>query len=122
MYLTGVPWPVFIGFTDDPILFAREMRRINLDDEMPPFVLKKGGATTHFMRGDDGMLRMVITIEGHRKQTKAVVAALIAHEAVHVWEHVCDEMGGPDPQGEHAAYGVQWITVCILEHLWRKGK
>ncbi len=49
-----------------------------------------------------------------------VLAATVAHEAVHVWQTHCDHIGEHQPGREQEAYAVEWITRTLLEEFERR--
>lgn len=117
-YFDTGSWPVAIGFTSDEAAFFKEMKRIKLEDRIE-FVVSGKGASTHILT-TDGTRVIIITLKRKTCPNRASEAALVAHEAFHAWEWVCEKMGNEHPRGEHAAYAIQWITYNILEELWGK--
>ena len=50
-----------------------------------------------------------------RGQLDSETCGLIVHEAVHVWQAICEAMGEEQPSTEFEAYSLQAITQCLLE-------
>lgn len=117
-YFEAGAWPIKFGFTTDPLAFEREQRRLGLESsDMAPFCGSGNfdGQTATFNCG--GVKIVVVTLDVKRKMSRDQRIGVIVHEAVHVWEEVCNAMRGENPGGEVAAYAVQWITLCILSEL-----
>lgn len=57
----------------------------------------------------------IVCVRPRSKQTRAAYAALIVHEAVHVWQKCRREIGESDPSAEFEAYAIQSITQTLLK-------
>lgn len=118
-YFNMGPWPIYVGFTKCPEAFSKEMARLKIDDIN--FVNSGANATMHaFRKGGGGDLTCIITLATSGKN-RACVAALIAHEAVHVAQELWDSIGEHNPGREAESYLIQMITQCCLEELWKTG-
>ena len=112
-YFDTGAWPVIFGFTDSQIDLQREFKRLNCQDvPVPLFPTGKDGAT--YIMSTDGTRTLIVCIPKDRKVQRHVMTALVVHEATHVWQEVCREMGEEEPGTEIEAYAIQWITQCIL--------
>lgn len=114
-YFNMGPWHIFVGFTISPADFDKEMARLGVKGER--FVGGGGtnhaAATTHMLELK-GYLTCIITLADNSKYDIAQVAALLAHEAVHVAQQLWRNCGETQPGDEAEAYLVQYITqVCL---------
>jgi hypothetical protein len=81
-----------------------------------PF-LKAGGkseahATTHMFESAEGGTIAVVSMVP--SDDVLVDYALIVHEAVHVWQAICEEIGETSPSSEFEAYSVQSICYNLF--------
>lgn len=108
------PWPIYVGFTDSPKAFRKEMKRLKVANP-PEFILNShSNATAHTLEFE-GSLTTIITMEPAKGKPVEQVAALIAHEAVHVAQQLWEHIGEDRPGREAEAYLVQMVTQCCLE-------
>ena len=73
------------------------------------YVTHDANATTHFLNNSDGRRATIVCIRPDPKRTGIQVAALLAHEAVHVFQSYCDYIGEDHPSKEFEAYCIQNI-------------
>jgi hypothetical protein len=66
------------------------------------------GASTHFLKNDRNESVAIVCLYDH-KHLKEQVYALLAHEAIHVWQEVLEVMGEKGPSPEFEAYSIQQI-------------
>jgi hypothetical protein len=94
--------------------FRKLLKRIDLARDLwPAFVNPNAHATAHFLeRGDRGLA--IVCIVPDKSRTREQVHALIAHEAVHVWQDVRRRIGEKEPSSEFEAYAVQSIVQDLL--------
>lgn len=78
------------------------------------------GATTHILSDCHGSLVCLVNCHFETKDA-AQVAALMAHEAVHVWKAQMDDIGEDCPGEEIEAYGIQNITQTLYAEAIRRG-
>lgn len=95
--------------------FHKELRKLKVPIHSYPAHTKyAGGASTHYLEcGDDKVA--IVCIGDVATGTKGQIHALIAHEAVHVWQVICEELGETSPSMEFEAYSIQQITQNLLE-------
>ena len=95
--------------------FHKELKKLKVPlHSYPEHTKYSDGASTHYLEKGGG--RVAIVCLGNTKgYTKEQVYALIAHEAVHIWQAICDELGEDTPSAEFEAYSLQQITQNLLE-------
>jgi hypothetical protein len=72
----------------------------------------KSGVTHHFTC--KGKLTCVVCISVPKGTSKGQVYALLVHEAVHIWQEYCDDIGEKRPSQEFEAYTIQSISQCLM--------
>lgn len=72
-------------------------------------------ATTHVFTGDAGGTRNVVCIRTSPAQSSVSIAALLVHEAVHIWQGYCENIGEKEPSTEFEAYGIQMLSQYLLD-------
>lgn len=60
---------------------------------------------------------VVSVLADKEKYSTAQIAALCAHEAYHVFQKACEDVGELNPSSEFSAYSIQQITQTILDRL-----
>jgi len=115
-------WPCYVGFTSKQSEFDAEMVRLKVDPAPDWIGNPHSAATTHFLTNRD-MLTVIVCIERQKRRSREQIAALIAHEAVHVMQ--CMEQQfypGSRFDDETQAYLVQYLTQNFLyEYVTRDG-
>lgn len=81
------------------------------------FVTEGAYASTHCLRNTDGSIAHIVAVDKERAKdyTGVDIAALLVHEAVHVWQNTevdAGEMGCFGKEGE--AYAVQCISLTLM--------
>lgn len=116
-------WPVFLGFTMSPDDFAEALKRMEVEQDVPFLGRPGANATTHIFERH-GALTFIITLaKPARRHSKEQVAALIAHEALHVVQHMTREMAqGNRFDDESEAYLLQHIVQHCLQAAWNSGR
>jgi len=101
--------------------FQAEMKRMRIKPESrPAFVLNAhSNATTHFfaIEASDGGLQHPVALvclkDSHADPI--VVAGLLVHEAVHIWQAHARRIGSFNDHGdEEEAYAIQWIAQQLM--------
>jgi hypothetical protein len=114
-YFATGSWPVYFGFTTKKKEYDKEVKRIKVK-EPRPWVTPGSNATTHVLLRYDHVT-IIVCLKRKKGISKSQLAALLAHEAAHVWNEVCDAMKGECPKGEHQAYGIQWIVQQMAANM-----
>jgi len=72
------------------------------------------GRCTIYTRGTQ--VACVVTINAKRKNTEnCEVIALLAHEAMHVYQEIRKSMGEEQPSCEFEAYTMQWLLGSLID-------
>lgn len=79
-----------------------------------PWVNKRADATTHLVENQDHGLAAVVCVGDVSRRSPVGVAALLVHEAVHVWQAFCEHSGEKSPSDEFEAYSIQSISHELM--------
>lgn len=95
--------------------FQSQLKRLKVPaSQWPAWISPSGDATTHIMANQENKLCALICIEPDKKQDPNSIVGLLIHEAVHVWQAFCDEIGEDEPSSEFEAYAIQSISQRII--------
>ena len=123
-----IPWadrcllvsPVYFTVCTSEKLFNQELANIKVQDR-PKFTKSPIHAATHYL--EYGNRKAAIVCLTPTKETGIEIAALLCHEAVHIWQYIKRELGESEPSAEMEAYAIQHIAqeLMVLFHKqWRK--
>ena len=100
--------------------FKQALKPLNLS-VVPEWMGSSANATTHFLDNANGELCAVVCLGSEWKNRGSIeVAGLLVHEAVHIWQWYCKDIGEREPGTEQEAYGVQCIAQELLSELARR--
>lgn len=105
--------------------FDQALRDLDIAVEGHPFVNPGSHATTHTYTSVKGSLASIVglSMESAAKVDPIDVAALLVHEAVHVWQNLesgAGQMGCFGTEGE--AYAIQNISAQLMDAYAKKLK
>ena len=91
-------------------------------NEQPPFVSDAFcNATTHFLENVPNQKKAaIVCIADYADKTPAQIAGLLCHEAVHIWQQTCADLGESSPSAELEAYAIQNLTQALIEEFERQ--
>jgi hypothetical protein len=72
-------------------------------------------ATAHYLENAVGELVCIVAIRPTESATGVQIAAMIVHEAVHVFQQFRDSIGEDAPSAEFEAYSIQSISQRLME-------
>lgn len=94
--------------------FRRATRSFGMDDD-GPWLAKYEQACVHSYDTADGLVCIVaLSLDACSRLEPIDIAALLAHEAVHVWQRVEEMMPGASLGREMEAYAVQNIAANLM--------
>lgn len=99
--------------------FRQQVTHLKLP-EIPRWVSARADATAHFFENPDGNTVVVICLSGWKGRNPVEIAGMLVHEAVHVWQTYCDDIGERTPGREQEAYAVQAISQELLAEFARR--
>jgi hypothetical protein len=108
--------PVYIGLCRSAEDLKKEMRRLRIPAADAPEFLS-GGATASTMTfsNADNETACIVCIGDVRNHAPTSVAALLVHEAVHVWQEIKRNIGEATPSSEFEAYAIQRVSQTLME-------
>jgi hypothetical protein len=77
-------------------------------------------ATVHHASNPKGETVCIVCIDQSLDRNAIEVAGLLIHEAVHIWQQHCDDIGESDPGREQEAYAIQAISQELLAEFARR--
>lgn len=110
-YFDALYWPGYFCFAPDEKSWKAEHKRLGHPNE--PYPTADGRCQ---ILQKDGKALCIVTVAPNvdEKCDAIQIAALLTHEAVHVWQAMRDAMGERNPGVEQEAYSVMHITQCLL--------
>ncbi len=90
--------------------------------EIPAWIKSRtANATMHTFINEDGKTCCVVCLgDGWQGRNPIEVAGLLVHEAVHVWQTYCDDIGEAVPGDEQEAYAIQSIAQELMAEFARR--
>lgn len=90
---------------------------------LPEWMGRGANATTHFFDNPEGKTVALVCLgPGHETRKPIEVAGLLVHEAVHVWQQHCEDIGERSPGLEQEAYAIQSIAQELMAEYARRIK
>lgn len=114
--INGV-FPCNIGFTRSRKQFYKAVKTYASNPEEYEFG-DDAARLTIIAKPKDNYFRTFIITVNWEGESKATMAALIAHEATHLCQYLWEQIGEHEPGHEAEAYLVQSIVQQILEIEW----
>lgn len=113
---TLVTNPYFVGLCTCEADFQKELRRLKVPvKDWPTFnASTHANATVHFFESDTGKTAIVCMTPRPDKEG-IQLAAMLVHEAVHIWQGIRDELGEKTPSAEFEAYSIQAISQNLMQ-------
>ena len=112
--------PVYYTLCTSEKTLAIELKRIKLKRDLVKTI--DTGATTTFFCNDDGETMAIVCLFNHKYDIEQI-NAILAHEAVHIWQDIRGLIGEKNPSAEFEAYSIQKITQELLyEYKRQRGR
>lgn len=109
--------PCYLTLCTTPAMFEKELKRLGVPKPWPEFVLNTHShATAHQFEkvNDTGKRTVIVCIPPDQERDQLEIVGLIVHEAVHVWQWACENIGEDKPSMEFEAYAIQRLTQNLL--------
>lgn len=96
--------------------FSAEMARLEVKQPPPFMATTHANACVHYFNNDEeGELAILcMDLEKSKLRTPIVVAGLLVHEAVHIFQQDCEYRGEKTPSAEYEAYSIQMIAQELM--------
>lgn len=118
-YPLAFPFDYCLVTTEDA--YYEECRRIGISRpaQGQPWVDENANATTSYFSAEQAAKSkrpaVIVWVGPRVKKTSIQTAALLVHEAVHIFQHFCEYIGETAPSKEFEAYSIQWIAQELME-------
>lgn len=100
--------------------FDAAMRQCNQPAGKPMLVSARANATAHYLDNAKGETVTVVALGDVSHNSPIEVAGLLVHEAVHVWQEYCANIGEHAPGREQEAYAIQAIAQELMAEYARR--
>lgn len=106
--------PFYYGLCTSEKAFDREMKKMKIPARQWPRFPEPGKAKVSFFdRGGDEQA-VIVSIGDVAGLATEQVYALLVHEAVHIWQHLCEVIQEDRPSSEFSAYGIQMLSQQLM--------
>lgn len=96
--------------------FEAELQRLHVPPAQRPVFVRPGSdACVHYMQNSECGNVAIVCLRVPDGVTPVEVAALLVHEAVHVWQWIKELVGEDAPSVEFEAYSIQSISQNLME-------
>lgn len=98
--------------------FRRECRRLKIAEcDIPPHFVRTPQAqgTAWGLRTPEGKLVSIVCIANTKGRTREEIYGLLVHEAVHLWQRYCEDVGESEPSREFEAYSIQALAQGLMQ-------
>ena len=85
-----------------------------------PYVSEGADATAHHLTNGKGEAVAIICLSNFQNRSPVEVAGMLVHEAVHVWQNYCQNIGEKEPGREQEAYAIQTISQDLMSEFARR--
>ena len=106
--------PVAIGFCPSEAAWNRARKQYRIEQEYPS-IASKGGYTLLASNDVSHESVILVAVTDAAERDALDVILTIVHEAVHVWQFVCQTIGEDAPGNEMEAYGNEEISRGLIE-------
>ncbi len=96
------------------------LRHCNLPPGSPFLSTARAHATTHHFLNNKGEAAAIVALGDTAGRSGIEIAGLLVHEAVHVWQEYCDNIGERCPAREQEAYAIQTIAQELMAEYTRR--
>jgi len=109
--------PIYFGLCTSAEMFHKELKKLKIPkNDWPPFISNDwSDATCHHLHGSEGSKVAIVCIREMKNHSGIGIAALLVHEAVHIWQAIKDSIGENNPSSEFEAYSIQKISLGLMD-------
>lgn len=94
--------------------YAKALKQIGATADGRSWLIDGSNATAHFFKSSNGKACAIVSLDDCTDRDGVVVAGLLVHEAVHVFQQYCDFIGESRPSVEFEAYSIQTIAQKLM--------
>jgi len=108
-------FPYHYAFCPNQKAWDREMEKLDVQPR-PPYPTVDGRCTyLEYNHKTDGRKACAIVTMSDAPRSARSKIALLAHEATHIWQKLCEDIGETEPSDEFEAYSVQAILGSLMQ-------
>jgi hypothetical protein len=115
VYLNRTMFPCWVGVCFTEKSYIREMKRLSV--EKPDAFMQSDASVKVLAKGHNETYIICYDPYSDKKRHRNEIAALLAHECVHVVDLTFRNIGEQNPGDETRAYFVQYLLVSVLYEL-----
>ncbi|MBK3745288.1 hypothetical protein G3A39_39585 [Paraburkholderia aspalathi] len=106
-------YPVVVALCPSPKAFKVLQKESDIDGETS-FNPKESAARCEIFSDENGAA-IIVSISRRKDMSRHAVYAVLIHEAVHVWQFICEHAGIVKPDYETEAYQIQAISGDLIK-------
>jgi hypothetical protein len=104
------PYLAFCATEED---FKKCLKDLKIEEKIS--WIKEGfNAATHEFVNTDGKTALIVSLDTSQQKSNIEIAALLVHEAVHIWQIYMESLNEKKPGSEIEAYGIQAISTFLF--------
>lgn len=103
--------------------FYKELKKFKITpQEIGYWIKEDSSATTHFIKSKDGKRAGIVCIDPKEASNYEgiQIAALLVHEAVHIWQEFHKSIGELQPSSEFEAYSIQMFAQELMYSYYKQ--
>ena len=107
--------PYYVGLCKTNAQFKSELERLGVDkNTWSEWVPSDKDGRVHSLYSKDGKPICLVCIKHKKNISRVSVIGLIIHEAVHIWQHIREDINEESPSKEFEAYSIQQIAQELI--------
>lgn len=95
--------------------FEAVLEQLDVEKSVPLLGSPQANATVHRFEREGGDMIFAVCLGPTEGRTGIQIAALLLHEAVHIWQAFREHIGEREPSNEFEAYSIQRIAQSLME-------
>lgn len=109
--------PYYYGLATTEATFYAALKSAKVPrEDWPADVLgEHSNATVHYVKNTKGQRIALVFIKPKKDTTGVQIAALLVHEAMHIWRRIREDVGEWQPSREFEAYAMQCISQELMQ-------
>lgn len=107
--------PYCIGLCTSEASYKKELKRLGVNYDGEWIREGKDGNVREMTCRSTGTSLVIVSVRVDKKTKPLEVYGLLVHEAVHVWQKICDNIGEDEPSEEFEAYAIQNIAQRLID-------
>jgi len=96
--------------------FHRALKQMKLPKkDWPSFMQSRYADATVHMFDSGRSHAAIVCMRGWEGREPIEIAGLLVHEATHMWQEYCEQIGEHSPSKEFEAYGIQALSQSLMQ-------